>query len=66
MPELDGIKATKIIVEKYPQISVIGLTNFFNDESQKVAMLEAGARVCLPKNASIQDIVNAIHSTHHD
>ena len=32
MPEMDGVNCTKIIKEKYPQINVIVLTTFDDDE----------------------------------
>ena len=33
MPEMDGIKATEIVKNKYPHIKVIMLTVFYNDEN---------------------------------
>ena len=32
MPEMDGVEATRIIKERYPQTSVIVLTTFDDDE----------------------------------
>ena len=43
MPVMDGIEATKIIAEKFPQIGIIALS-MFEDENLIVDMLEAGAK----------------------
>ena len=32
MPEVDGVQATRIIKEKYPEVSIIILTTFDDDE----------------------------------
>lgn len=66
MPDMNGIEATHIIREKYPHISVIGLTSIYNDIERRNAMLDAGAVVCLPKNASIQEIEQAIRRSKQD
>ena len=60
MPEMNGIEATQLITKNYPHIAVIGLTSIYGDVDQRTAMLDAGAVACLPKNASIQEIEQAI------
>lgn len=59
MPTLDGIEATKRILSVYPNIRVIGLTSFNQDDLIK-DMLMAGASGCLLKDASREDIQEAI------
>ena len=59
MPTLDGIEATKHILAEYPDIRVIGLTSFNQDDLIK-DMLLAGASGCLLKDASREDIQEAI------
>ena len=64
MPEMDGIKATEIIKNKYPHIKIIMLTVFDDDENIFNA-IKAGANGYLLKeinaenlNKCIQEVVN--------
>lgn len=60
MPRMNGIEATRVIREKYPHIKVVGLTSLSGDETQAKGMMNAGAVACLPKQASIDEIVTTI------
>ena len=64
MPEMDGPTATKIIREKHPDIQVIALTSFKEDDLVKNA-LKTGAIGYLLKNVSADDLANAIRSAYH-
>ncbi len=59
MPEMDGIEATEIILARHPNIGVLALTSF-RDEDLIDAMLEAGAVGYLLKDASLDELVGAI------
>lgn len=59
MPRMDGIEATRLLRERHPDVQVIALTTFADDESV-LAMLRAGARGYLTKDASSEDIQRAI------
>lgn len=59
MPEMDGITATGIIRREHPQTQVIALTSFQDDESMQ-SMMDAGACGYLLKNASIDELAEAI------
>lgn len=59
MPGMDGITATRIAIEKYPELKVIALS-MYGDEDYYVRMLDAGAKGFLLKNSEISDIENAI------
>jgi DNA-binding NarL/FixJ family response regulator len=59
MPRLDGIEATRRLREAHPEVSVIALTTFADDESV-LGALRAGARGYLTKDASSSDIQAAI------
>lgn len=61
MPEMDGAKATKIIREQFPDIRVIVLTSFKEDNLVEDA-LAAGAIGYLLKNVSADQLADAIHS----
>ena len=62
MPEMDGIAATAAVKTKYPQIKVLILTTFDDDESLFNAIL-AGASGYLLKEDSGTEIFQAIMDT---
>jgi DNA-binding NarL/FixJ family response regulator len=59
MPRLDGIEATRQLHERRPDVRVIALTTYADDESV-LGALRAGARGYLTKDASSEDIRRAI------
>ena len=59
MPRLDGIEATRILSQRRPDVRVIALTTFADDESV-LGALRAGARGYLTKDASSDQIRDAI------
>lgn len=59
MPRMDGIEATRRLRALHPEVRVIALTTFADDESV-LGVLRAGARGYLTKDASSDDIRNAI------
>jgi DNA-binding NarL/FixJ family response regulator len=59
MPRLDGIEATRRLHERRPDVRVIALTTYADDESV-LGALRAGARGYLTKDASSEDIRAAI------
>lgn len=61
MPELDGIAATKAIVDKWPWVKVIALT-MFDEDDLIMEMLEAGVSGYLLKNANKEEVLEAIHT----
>lgn len=61
MPELDGIGATAAIKQSLPQIEVLVMTSFIEDEKVFGAM-RAGATGYVLKDADPEEVVKAIHS----
>jgi len=59
MPDVDGIHATRAILDQYPQVKILILTSYPKDDLVQEA-LEAGAIGYLLKNASIDNLANAI------
>lgn len=59
MPRMDGIEATRRLREQQPDVRVIALTTYADDESV-LGALRAGARGYLTKDASSHDIHTAI------
>ncbi len=60
MPGMDGIEATRRIKLEWPEIRVIGLS-MFGDEQLARAMLQAGAERFLVKTASSAELLEAIY-----
>ncbi|WP_055698536.1 MULTISPECIES: response regulator transcription factor [Streptomyces] len=61
MPVMDGIETTRRLAEEHPQVAVVVLTTFADDDSI-LGALAAGARGYLTKNAGRQDITRAIRA----
>ncbi|MFJ8749984.1 response regulator [Streptomyces sp. NPDC102441] len=61
MPVMDGIEATRRLGEEHPEVAVVVLTTFADDDSI-LGALGAGARGYLTKNAGRQDITRAIRA----
>ena len=61
MPELDGIAATRAILEDNPSIQVVALTSF-SDRERILAALEAGAIGYLLKDATPDELLAGIRS----
>lgn len=59
MPEMDGIAATRAILEECPDIKIIAMTSF-EDEELVQGVLAAGAISYLLKNVTSDDLARAI------
>ena len=64
MPEMDGVVCTQIIKENYPNIKIIILTTFDDDEYVFNA-LKYGASGYLLKGISMKELSEAIHKVYH-
>jgi NarL family two-component system response regulator LiaR len=59
MPEMDGIAATRSILEDYPEIRIIAMTSFEEEELVQ-GVLSAGAMSYLLKNVTADELAKAI------
>jgi DNA-binding NarL/FixJ family response regulator len=59
MPEMDGVEATRIIHQRYPEVKVLILTTFSDDEYVRNS-LDYGAVGYLLKNRPAEELVEAI------
>jgi DNA-binding NarL/FixJ family response regulator len=59
MPVLDGTETTRRLAERHPEVAVVVLTTYDDDESV-LAALRAGARSYLTKDADRADIAQAL------
>lgn len=64
MKEMDGIEATRQIIEKWPEAKIIVVTSFLDDEKVYPA-LEAGAVSYMLKTSKASEIANAVRNTFH-
>lgn len=65
MPEMDGIKATEIIKNLHPQIKIIMLT-VFDDDEYVFKAIKAGANGYLLKEIEAQKLHKSIHEVIND
>jgi DNA-binding NarL/FixJ family response regulator len=61
MPVLDGIGATRRLVAEHPEVAIVVLTTYVDDESVREA-LRAGARSYLTKDADRTEIATALRA----
>lgn len=59
MPEVDGITASKIALEKYPDLKIIALS-MFSEEEYYTKMIDVGVKGFLLKNSQFEDVQKAI------
>ena len=62
MPVMDGIEATKVINERFPDIKILVLSSFQDHESV-YAMLRNGAVGYLTKSTLAEDLIETIQAT---
>lgn len=63
MPNLDGLTATNVICQRFPQTRVLVLSSHDREDYINQA-LRAGARGYLHKSTSTEELANAIRSVH--
>ena len=59
MPEMNGIDATKIAIEKYPEMKIITLS-MYGEGEYYYKMINAGVKGFLLKNSDINEVKKAI------
>ncbi len=63
MPELDGLGAISRIKTAHPEVEIVALTSFIEEEKVTTA-LEAGASGYLLKDADAEEVAGAIRAAH--
>ena len=61
MPEMDGIEASKKVLEQDPNLKIITLS-MYGDQEYYSRMLEIGVRGFVLKDSDIQEVKTAIHT----
>ncbi|MDM5201507.1 response regulator transcription factor [Fictibacillus enclensis] len=64
MNEMDGIEATKKIIEQWPEAKIIIVTSFLDDEKVYPA-IEAGAASYMLKTSKASEIADAVRNTYY-
>ncbi|MDB5196351.1 MAG: LuxR family transcriptional regulator [Flaviaesturariibacter sp.] len=65
MPLMDGVEVCRRMQRDYPQIGVLALS-MFDEENLILEIMEAGAKGYLLKNASKEEIIEAIETAYKD
>ncbi len=65
MPEMDGMEATKAIRQLYPDVKILVLT-MYDDEQFVLHMLDMGVNGYLVKNADPEEIIKALYTVHEN
>lgn len=61
MPGLDGVAATRVLRERFPEVRILVLS-MLDDRPSVTAALEAGADGYVTKSASLEEILTAVHA----
>ena len=65
MPQMDGLNATKIIGQRFPEVKVIFLSGH-DDDAYLAKSLEVGAKGYLPKNTTAEELVSKIRLVYNN
>ena len=63
MPKLDGINATRMILERYPNIKIL-ILSVYNEDERVIAAIRAGASGYILKDAEHKEFIKIIRSTY--
>ncbi|MGE7882434.1 response regulator [Bacillus sp. NPDC094077] len=63
MDEMDGVEATRAIIQEWPEAKVVVVTSFLDDE-KLYPVIEAGATSYLLKTSRASDIADAVRATY--
>ncbi|MED1091369.1 response regulator transcription factor [Bacillus paramycoides] len=63
MDEMDGVEATRVIIQEWPEAKIVVVTSFLDDE-KLYPVIEAGATSYLLKTSRASDIADAVRATY--
>jgi DNA-binding NarL/FixJ family response regulator len=63
MPRMNGLEATRIIRERHPDVRVL-ILSMYDDQEYVVQIIQAGASGYVLKRVVTEDLVRAIHAVH--
>jgi DNA-binding NarL/FixJ family response regulator len=65
MPVVDGLAATRLILQQFPQARIIILSVTYDKGRYHHEALAAGAAACLGKDISVQQLAETIREVHY-
>jgi two-component system, NarL family, response regulator NreC len=65
MPKMDGIEATQIILERFPNLKVLALT-MHEEESFITEMIKVGVHGYILKNSNTDELIKAINTIYNN
>ena len=63
MPVMDGIKAARLAMQKHPDLKIITLS-MYGEEDYYYKMVDAGVKGFLLKNSDMSEVKNALQTVH--
>jgi NarL family two-component system response regulator LiaR len=60
MPQMDGVESTRVLMKEFPNVKIVMLTSFLEDE-KVVAAIEAGAVSYVLKTVSAEELIYALN-----
>ncbi|MDH4421165.1 MULTISPECIES: response regulator transcription factor [Bacillus] len=63
MDDMDGVEATRAIIQEWPEAKIVVVTSFLDDE-KLYPVIEAGATSYLLKTSRASDIADAVRATY--
>lgn len=63
MPEMNGVEATRIIHQRYPNIKILALSSFQDDTSVR-EMMQGGASGYVLKNSALEELANSVRAVY--
>ncbi|HHT7188739.1 TPA: response regulator [Bacillus cereus] len=63
MDDMDGVEATRTIIQEWPEAKIVVVTSFLDDE-KLYPVIEAGATSYLLKTSRASDIADAVRATY--
>jgi DNA-binding NarL/FixJ family response regulator len=61
MPVMNGIEASRMALEKFPELKIISLS-MYGEEEYYYRMIDAGVKGFILKNSDITEVIKAIHT----
>jgi two-component system response regulator NreC len=63
MPRMNGLEATRLLKERYPNVRTL-ILSMYDDQEYVVQIIQAGAAGYVLKRVVTEDLVRAIHEVH--
>jgi len=65
MPDMDGYEATKRAIARYPDLKIL-ILSMYGEEEYYLKMIQAGVKGFVLKSSGIGELISAINDIYHD